>query len=88
MEILFSLIYNKANMNIRGVSMLFRKDITKCCAYCVHAQIEKNKTTCPKKGIVQEDHHCFYYRYDPCKRTPVKAKAPDFSQFTEDDFKL
>lgn len=68
--------------------MLFRKNITKCCAYCTHAQIGNHKITCTKKGIVDEDHRCIFYKYDPCKRTPVKAKAPDFTQFSDEDFKL
>ena len=28
------------------------------------------------------------FRYDPLKRTPVKAKALDFSKYSEEDFTL
>lgn len=69
--------------------MLFRKDITRCCAYCQYAQLQKNGTLkCSKKGIVEEDKSCFFFRYDPCKRIPVKAKALDFGQYSDEDFKL
>ncbi len=69
--------------------MLFRKDITKCCAYCQYAEEEINGSLkCRKKGAVDEDKYCIFYRYDPLKRKPVKAKAVDFSQYSEDDFKL
>lgn len=69
--------------------MLFRKDITKCCAYCQYAEKQKNGSLkCSKKGVVDEEKSCIFFRYDPFKRIPTKAKALDFSQYSEDDFKL
>lgn len=70
--------------------MLFRKDITKCCGYCQYADKQSDGSLkCSKKGsTVDEDRSCLFYRYDPIKRIPVKAKALDFSQYSEDDFKL
>lgn len=69
--------------------MLFRKDITRCCAYCQYADTERNGSLkCSKKGSVEEDNSCLFFRYDPLKRKPVKAKAMDFTQYSEDDFKL
>jgi len=69
--------------------MLFRKDIAKCCGYCQCAEIQKNGSLkCRKKGTVDEDQSCWFFRYDPCKRIPVKAKIPDFSQYKEEDFTL
>ncbi len=69
--------------------MLFRKDITRCCAYCQYSEFQKDGSLlCSKKGAVDEDKCCLFYRYDPTKRIPVKAKALDFSQYTDDDFKL
>ena len=69
--------------------MLFRKDITRCCSYCQYATIcDDGQITCRKKGNVDAEHSCWLFRYDPCKRIPLKAKALDFSQYTEDDFKL
>ena len=70
--------------------MLFRKDITKCCGYCQYADKQSNgKLKCTKKGVTtQEENSCLFYRYDPIKRIPVKAKPLDFGQYSEDDFKL
>lgn len=69
--------------------MLFRKDITKCCEYCVYSEKKNSKQlSCSKKGNIKEDSVCFFYRYDPCKRIPVKSKAIDFAQYSEEDFKL
>lgn len=69
--------------------MLFRKDITRCCAYCQYAEKQKdNSLKCSRKGSVDEDKSCLFFRYDPCKRIPVKAKALDFKQYSDEDFKL
>lgn len=69
--------------------MLFRKDIKRCCGYCIFSQRDGDETmTCSKKGAVSEEQVCLLYRYDPCKRIPPKAKALDFSQYSDDDFKL
>ena len=35
-----------------------------------------------------EDDSCRRFRYDPCKRVPFKAKAMNFSQFSDSDFSL
>lgn len=69
--------------------MLFRKDIPKSCTYCLYSE-RKNSTKyhCSKKGTVNEDDSCFFFRYDPCKRIPIKAKALNFDQYTEEDFTL
>ena len=69
--------------------MLFRKKITRACAYCVHGtRLEDGQILCTKKGLRTEDQKCFRFRYDPCKRIPVKARALDFSRYEEDDFSL
>ena len=69
--------------------MLFRKNVAKCCAYCVRAGQSGNRMMlCSKKGFVSPDGKCRRFRYDPLKRTPARCKAKDFSQFREDDFKL
>lgn len=69
--------------------MLFRKKIDRACAYCVHgAKLEDGMILCTKKGIKQETDKCFRFRYDPCKRIPVKAKAMDFSRYKDEDFTL
>ena len=69
--------------------MLFRKKIERSCSYCAHgAKLEDGTILCTKKGLVSEEDHCFRFRYDPCKRIPVKAKALDFKKYNEEDFSL
>ncbi len=69
--------------------MLFRKKIQRSCAYCVYgAHLEDGVILCAKKGIKTESDKCRRFRYDPCKRIPVKAKALDFSRYDQDDFSL
>lgn len=69
--------------------MLFRKKIQPSCAYCIHgAHLEDGVILCIKKGIKTDEDNCFRFRYDPCKRIPVKAKALDFSRYDQDDFSL
>ena len=69
--------------------MLFRKKMPRSCGYCVHGtRLEDGIILCTKKGIKTEDGKCFRFRYDPCKRIPVKARALDFSRYDQDDFSL
>ena len=69
--------------------MLFRKKISRSCAYCRHgAKLDEEQVLCAKKGIRPIDGKCLRFRYDPCKRVPVKAKALDFSKYDREDFSL
>jgi hypothetical protein len=69
--------------------MLFRKKITRSCLYCQHAtKLNDEQILCAKKGVVSCENACRKFKYDPCKRVPVKAKAMDFSQYSPEDFKL
>lgn len=69
--------------------MLFRKDIDKSCAYCIHStKLDEESVLCIKKGVVSICKKCRNFAYDPCKRVPSKAKALDFSQFDKSDFSL
>ena len=69
--------------------MLFRKRIPRSCQYCMYsAGLDEERLLCTKRGIVSIDHQCRKFRYDPTKRIPLKAKAPDFSQYDETDFIL
>lgn len=69
--------------------MLFRKDIERCCSYCLYAKLSDDGTlNCPKAGTVSDDHHCWRFRYDPCKRTPPKMKALDTEKYSNTDFSL
>lgn len=69
--------------------MLFRKKIERSCAYCVHStKLDDESVLCIKKGVVSIFKKCRKFEYDPCKRIPTKAKAPDFSQYDEKDYSL
>ena len=69
--------------------MLCRKKIERSCSYCANGvQLEDGTILCIKKGIKTEHDKCFRFRYDPCKRIPVKAKALDFSRYQNEDFSL
>lgn len=69
--------------------MFFRKKIDQVCIYCAHsARLDENTVLCAKKGVQSIDSRCFWFRYDPYKRIPKKAKALDFSKYDEEDFSL
>ena len=69
--------------------MLFRKKMPRSCNYCVHGtKLNEDQVLCMKKGVVSADGKCRKFRYDPCKRIPPRPKMPDFSQYTEENFKL
>lgn len=69
--------------------MLFRKKIERSCAYCQYgAKLDEETVLCAKKGMKTTDDKCRKFKYDPCKRVPVKAKALDFSKYDQDDFSL
>ena len=69
--------------------MLFRKKIEPSCAYCrFGAKLEDDQILCAKKGLKTIDDKCWRFRYDPCKRIPLKAKAVDFSKYDNEDFSL
>lgn len=69
--------------------MLFRKKIDRSCAYCQFGtQVEGGWILCSKKGLRRVDGKCYRFKYDPCKRIPLKAKPLDFSKYDEQDFSL
>ena len=69
--------------------MLFRKKIQRSCSYCTHGvRLEDGSILCAKKGLKTEDDKCLRFRYDPCKRIPIKAKALDFSKYDKQDYSL
>ena len=68
--------------------MLFKKKIERSCGYCVYGtKLEGQQILCAKKGVVTCEK-CRKFRYDPTKRIPLKAKAPDFEKFGDSDFIL
>lgn len=69
--------------------MLFRKKMPKSCSYCRFATaLNDNQVLCIKKGIADASTNCRKFKYDPCKRVPVKAKALDFEKYSKEDFSL
>lgn len=69
--------------------MLFRKKIQRSCTYCIYGtKLEDGQILCIKKGIRSDCQKCFRFRYDPCKRIPVKAKALDLSAYQDHDYSL
>lgn len=69
--------------------MLFRKKITRSCAYCTFGtKLNDTDILCTKRGIRSVESSCRKFQYDPCKRVPPKAKASDFSKYDNEDFSL
>jgi len=69
--------------------MLFRKRIERACAYCVHStKIGDDQILCVKKGLRPLQSQCRKFKYDPCKRVPLKVRALDFSKYDNEDFSL
>lgn len=69
--------------------MLFRKKIERSCTYCRFAtQLDDEQVLCAKKGVVSVFKPCRKFRYDPCKRIPLKAKTIDFAEYDKEDFTL
>ena len=69
--------------------MLSRKKIPRSCLYCLHGtKLENDTVLCAKKGLLPADTPCRKFKYDPCKRIPVRAKALDFSEYDQEDFSL
>ena len=69
--------------------MLFRKKIEKSCAYCSFGtKLNDGTFLCAKRGIRYDDQGCMRFRYDPCKRIPLRTKTVDFSKYDQEDFSL
>lgn len=69
--------------------MLFRKKMPRSCETCQFGtNFSENQILCTKHGVINGGCSCRKFRYDPCKRTPPVIKVPDFSRYSEDDFKL
>ena len=69
--------------------MLFRKKIEKSCTYCTFcAKLNDGTILCAKRGVLNDDTGCMRFRYDPCKRIPLRAKTMDFSKYDQEDYSL
>ncbi len=68
---------------------LFRKDLEKRCAYCVHASVmSEREVGCPYRGVVDAANHCHRFAYDPLKRVPPRPAALQSEKYSAEDFKL
>lgn len=71
------------------VHMLFRKKIERSCTYCLYgAKLDEDTVLCAKRGVRNVENPCRKFKYDPCKRVPMKAKALDFSKYESEDYSL
>lgn len=69
--------------------MLFRRKMPRSCTTCIYsANLSNNELLCSKRGVVTDSYSCRKFRYDPCKRIPPSAKAPDFDKYKTEDFSL
>lgn len=61
--------------------------IERCCAYCEYARPlygDGNNIICDKNGVVDADHVCRAFIYDPLKRAPARPVA-SFDVASSDD---
>ena len=61
------------------------------CVFCVNSKKcdEDEMVFCAKKNKnVKEDFVCRKYEYDIFKREIKRKKKPDFSRFSEEEFRL
>lgn len=69
--------------------MLFRKKMPRSCLYCANGtRIDDARILCTKCGAVDASGGCRKFRYDPCKRIPLKMKPVNFRKYDKEDFSL
>ena len=69
--------------------MLFRKKMPRTCTYCIHGTIlNQEDILCIKRGVVCVNRVCTKFKYDPCKRKPLKAMTANFTKYDKLDFTL
>ncbi len=66
---------------------IFKKDVAPRCGICEFGSPAGGAVVCKKRGgVVQPDSQCPRFRYDPFKREPKIARAPE--TFDKEDFSL
>ena len=59
------------------------------CAHCAYGvKLDDDSVLCTKKGVRSILGSCRRFKYDPVKRIPKTAKAPDFKKYEEVDYSL
>ena len=68
---------------------LFRRNMDKRCAYCVHGSVlSEREVGCPYRGVTDAANHCGRFAYDPLKRVPPRPAALQSEKYTPEDFTL
>lgn len=67
---------------------LFGASIAPACKYCEHVMqtFEGDKKLCDKRGVVEPNHKCRSFIYDPLKRIPRRPLPTP--KFDGSDFEL
>ena len=69
--------------------MLLKSKYPRSCSYCKYGtKLQEDTVLCTKHGVVSPATSCRRFTYDPCKRIPLKTKAPDFQKYSDEDFSL
>lgn len=83
------IVYIKYIGFVRGIEMLFSKDIERRCAVCQYAKkINDDEAICSRHGIVSLGYKCRRFTYDATKRVPAEDNLMTSSQFSESDFSI
>mgnify|MGYP003314631266 CR=1 FL=1 len=83
------ILSEKENERFEESIMLFRNDIERDCAYCVHGRtLTEEQVACPKKGVMSAASHCRAFQYDPLRRTPPRPVKVELSALKDEDFSL
>lgn len=71
------------------MARLFRRIREHRCEYCSRGvMLDDDTVLCAKKGVRARADRCHSFRYDPCKRIPLKPKLPDFEKYDDRDYSL
>ena len=69
---------------------MIMSEYSKKCALCNfgHSIETLDGVMCKYKGLVSPEHNCRKFQLDYLRLNPKRRKAPDFEDFTAEDFSL
>lgn len=71
------------------MARLFRRIRERRCEYCARGvMLDADTVLCAKRGLRTPTDRCHGFRYDPCKRIPLKPASPDFEKYNDCDYSL
>lgn len=74
---------------VRGIIMLFSKDIERRCSVCRYSKkINDDEAICSRHGIVSLGYKCRRFEYDATKRIPSEDNLLGANIFSESDFSI